>query len=53
MIGIIAGTGYYELPGLRQRKDETYTNQYGQASVSTGTWHDVPIAFVARQGLKS
>ncbi len=50
MIGIIAGTGYYELPGLRQRKDETYTNQYGQASVSTGTWHDVPIAFVARHG---
>ena len=50
MIGIIAGTGYYELPGLLQRKDKTINTDYGQASVSTGTWHDVPIVFVARHG---
>ena len=50
MIGIIAGTGYHELPGLLQRKDKTINTDYGQASVSIGTWHDVPIVFVARHG---
>ena len=50
MIGIIAGSGYYELPGLLQRKDELFTNEYGQATVSMGTWYNIPIAFVARHG---
>lgn len=50
MIGIIAGSGYYELPGLLQRKDELFTNEYGQATVSMGTWDNIPIAFVARHG---
>lgn len=50
MIGIIAGSGYYELPGLLQRKDELFTNEYGQATVSMGTWDNTPIAFVARHG---
>ena len=50
MIGIIAGSGYYELPGLFQRKDELFTNEYGQATVSMGTWDNTPIAFVARHG---
>ena len=50
MIGIIAGSGYYELPGLLQRKDELFTNEYGQATVSTGIWDNTPIAFVARHG---
>ena len=50
MIGIIAGSGYYELPGLLQRKDEVYENEYGTATVSTGTWNNTPLAFVARHG---
>ncbi len=50
MIGIIAGSGYYELPGLRERRDETFVTDYGNASVSTGLWHNVPVAFVARHG---
>lgn len=50
MIGIIAGSGYYELPGLLQRKDEIYENEYGTATVSTGTWNNTPLAFVARHG---
>ena len=50
MIGIIAGSGYYELPGLLQRKDEVCTNEYGQATVSTGIWDNVAVAFVARHG---
>ena len=50
MIGIIAGSGYYELPGLLQRKDELFTNEYGQATVSTGIWDNIAVAFVARHG---
>ena len=50
MIGIIAGSGYYELPGLLQRNDQTIDTQYGEATVSTGTWDGVEVAFVARHG---
>ena len=50
MIGIIAGSGYYELPGLLQRNDRTINTDYGEATVSTGTWDGVEIAFVARHG---
>lgn len=50
MIGIIAGSGYYELPGLLQRNDRTINTDYGEATVSTGTWDGVEVAFVARHG---
>ena len=50
MIGIIAGSGYYELPGLLQRNDQTINTHYGEATVSTGTWDGVEVAFVARHG---
>ena len=50
MIGIIAGSGYYELPGLLQRNDQTINTRYGEATVSTGTWDGVEVAFVARHG---
>ena len=50
MIGIIAGSGYYELPGLLQRNDRTLNTHYGEATVSTGTWDGVEVAFVARHG---
>ena len=50
MIGIIAGSGYYELPVLLQRNDQTIDTQYGEATVSTGTWDGVEVAFVARHG---
>ncbi|MDP7067250.1 MAG: S-methyl-5'-thioinosine phosphorylase [Acidimicrobiales bacterium] len=50
MIGIIAGSGYYELPGLLQRNDETINTEYGEATVSTGIWDNVAVAFVARHG---
>ena len=50
MIGIIAGSGYYELPGLLQRSDRTINTQFGEATVSTGTWDGADVAFVARHG---
>ncbi len=50
MIGIIAGTGYYDLPGLMGRSERTVTTRWGDARVLTGRWHGVEIAFVARHG---
>ncbi|MDG2111658.1 MAG: MTAP family purine nucleoside phosphorylase [Actinomycetota bacterium] len=50
MIGIIAGTGYYDLPGLMQREERTVFTEYGDASVLTGLWNGVQIAFVTRHG---
>ena len=50
MIGLIAGTGYYDLPGLLQRDQRTVSTEYGDASVLTGRWHEQQIAFVTRHG---
>ena len=50
MIGIIAGTGYYDLPGLLRREERAVDTRYGPASVLTGLWHSTPVAFVPRHG---
>lgn len=50
MIGIIAGTGYYDLPGLMQRESRSVATDYGEASLLTGMWDGVQIAFVPRHG---
>ena len=50
MIGIIAGTGYYDLPGLMGRDERVVETQYGEAAVLTGMWHGQQIAFVTRHG---
>jgi 5'-deoxy-5'-methylthioadenosine phosphorylase len=50
MIGIIAGTGFYNLPALQGRPSEEIKNQYGQAKVTRGLWNGVEIAFMTRHG---
>ena len=50
MIGVIAGTGYYDLPGLVQRQQRVVSTDYGDAHVLTGLWQGVQIAFVPRHG---
>lgn len=50
MIGIIAGTGFYDLPALQGRASEVVTNQYGNASITRGNWNGVEIAFMTRHG---
>ncbi len=50
MIGIIAGTGYYDLPGLMQRSERTVRTEYGDAALVTGLWRGTQIGFVPRHG---
>lgn len=50
MIGIIAGTGFYDLPFLQDPEVRDVTNIYGTARITTGTWHEQPVVFLTRHG---
>jgi 5'-methylthioadenosine phosphorylase len=49
-LGIIAGTGFYDLGALQDPRDETVTTAFGDARVTRGTWHGVPVVFLTRHG---
>ena len=50
MIGIIAGTGFYDLPALKGRPSEEISNRFGTAKITRGVWNGVDIAFMTRHG---
>lgn len=49
-LGIIAGTGFYDLEALQDAAPRTLETAYGPAQVTTGTWHGLPVAFLTRHG---
>ena len=49
-VGIIAGTGFYELPGLTDAERLTVSTDWGEAHAMTGRWHGRRIVFVPRHG---
>jgi 5'-methylthioadenosine phosphorylase len=51
-LGIIGGSGLYELPGLEQRREVTVETPFGAPSdvLVTGTMHGVRMAFLPRHG---
>ncbi len=49
-VGIIAGTGFYELPGLSEAEHHVVQTGWGEASAMTGRWHGRRIVFVPRHG---
>lgn len=51
-IGIIAGTGFYDLPGLDSATQQELKTSYGNALVTSGRWKGVEIAFLTRHGVK-
>jgi len=51
-IGIIAGTGFYDLPGLKNTNREELNTSYGGALLLSGIWEGVEIAFLTRHGVK-
>ena len=51
-IGIIAGTGFYDLPGLDSATQTELKTSYGSALVTSGRWEGVEIAFLTRHGVK-
>ncbi|MFV0526205.1 MAG: S-methyl-5'-thioinosine phosphorylase [Acidimicrobiales bacterium] len=50
MIGLITGSGFYDLPGLQDRSPAQVTTPYGAVTVTTGRWHGRPVVFLARHG---
>ncbi len=49
-LGIIAGTGFSDLGALHDTSTQTVSTAFGDARVSLGTWHGVPVAFLTRHG---
>jgi purine nucleoside phosphorylase len=49
-VGLITGTGLYELPGVEERRLETVTTPHGSVEVVTGSLDGVRVAHVARHG---
>jgi purine nucleoside phosphorylase len=49
-IGIITGTGLYELEGLEDRRVRTVATPYGPAEVTSGRLAGVPVLHVPRHG---
>ena len=51
-IGVIGGSGLYDLPGLSEVKEEQITTPFGSPSDAfiTGKLHDVPVVFLPRHG---
>lgn len=52
-VGIIGGTGLYHISALKDVKSVEVDTPFGKPSspVVIGTWHGVPVAFLARHGI--
>ena len=50
-IGIIAGTGFYNLPALAGSSPAVVDTVYGKALITNGKWHNAEIAFLTRHGV--
>src|ERR1700689_2554035 len=52
VLGIIGGSGGYEIPGLENAKWETVISPWGDPSdeLLTGTYHGVDLVFLPRHG---
>ncbi len=49
-LGIIAGTGFYDLQALTDPRPQAVQTSYGTAQVTTGHWHGIPVVFLTRHG---
>ncbi|HMM48999.1 MAG TPA: MTAP family purine nucleoside phosphorylase [Miltoncostaeaceae bacterium] len=49
-VGLITGTGLYDLPDLAERRALEVTTEHGTVEVATGRWGDVAIAHLPRHG---
>ena len=51
MIGLITGSGLYDIPDLTNRRVQTVDNPYGPpVIITTGTWNGHDVCFVPRHG---
>lgn len=49
-LGLIAGTGFYELPQIKGASTTDVETAFGSARITTGTWHGVDVVFLTRHG---
>src|SRR5664279_4410581 len=49
-VGIITGSGTHALPGFEDGESVNVTTPFGEASVTRGTYGEVPILHVSRHG---
>ena len=52
VLGIIGGSGIYDLPGLEDVRDETVESPWGEpsAAVTRGVIAGLPVVFLPRHG---
>ncbi len=51
MFGLITGSGFYDIPELVDRTVHAVDTPFGgPVTVTTGTWRDQPVCFIARHG---
>ncbi len=50
MLAFITGSGFYDLPGLEDRTEESVRTTFGVADVVRGRLAERPVAFLARHG---
>ncbi len=51
VLGIITGSGFYDVPGLQRATPVEVVTPYGPAQLTRGHWQDRPVAVLARHGL--
>jgi len=51
VLGLITGSGFYDVPEIVDREAKTITTPYGDVEVTTGRWAgEHEVAFIARHG---
>jgi len=50
MMGLITGSGFYDLPEVTNRSVDTIATPYGAVKLTTGVWGTDPVAFLPRHG---
>ena len=50
-IGLIAGTGFYDLPALKDGESRELDTLYGKAQIRSGEWNGARLIFLTRHGV--
>ncbi len=50
MIGLITGSGFYDLPNVVDRSTRSVSTPYGSVDLTLGLWGSEPVAFLPRHG---
>ena len=51
IIGLIAGTGFYNLPALKDGESKQIETPYGKAQIRSGEWNGARLIFLTRHGV--